>query len=425
MDIKNLKIRQLDISNFKNIWAISYELWDYVVVWGKNWNWKSSFVQSVFAAINSNKFLWVSHASLVKSGEDKATIYTNIVWDGWDIDITREFKKGTAKNPWGSTTLTATKNWKKISQAELDTLMKAISLDPMKLWELSIAKQMELIQETTWLDTSEIDKKIADQIEDRKEANALKKRMVAVYEQAIQWWVPKEVEEADIKWLLEWDSEYNKLDAKLQEFRNAKAEITQLEERLKRANELKDSLAKEWKELKASLVQKYWTREELQESIENISENNKKADDYKDYLKAKKDKEEAEKEAEKEESELKHLREAKQIQISESNLPEYMEISWDTWIMVDGTEYKLLNTARKIEVWIDLVLLSETPLKVIRIENWGEFDTDTLELIKEKVLKHWFQVIIERPMIDKFDEIVISDGELIEWEELKAIINKQ
>jgi len=93
--------------------------------------------------------------------------------------------------------------------------------------------------------------------------------------------------------------------------------------------------------------------------------------------------------------------------------------------MVDWIEYKLLNTAKKIEVAIDLVLISWSPLRMIRIENGGELDTKTLSAIKSKIIENNFQIFLERPIIDKYDSIIINDWELLDWVEKDNFINNQ
>jgi hypothetical protein len=94
-----------------------------------------------------------------------------------------------------------------------------------------------------------------------------------------------------------------------------------------------------------------------------------------------------------------------------------MELSEELWIIVDWIEYKLLNTARKIEVAIDLVLISWSPLRLIRIEQGWELDVKTLEKVKQKILDNNFQIFLERPILDKFDTIIINDWELVEDKE--------
>ncbi|MHA1379624.1 MAG: hypothetical protein ACTSRG_14720 [Candidatus Helarchaeota archaeon] len=101
-------------------------------------------------------------------------------------------------------------------------------------------------------------------------------------------------------------------------------------------------------------------------------------------------------------------------------MPDYMEVSEVYGVMVDGIEYKQLNTARKIEVAIDLVLISESPLRVLNIEEGGELDFNTLSEIQDKVLKAGFQIFIQRAKIDAFDTIIINEGELVEDEQEKA-----
>jgi hypothetical protein len=90
-----------------------------------------------------------------------------------------------------------------------------------------------------------------------------------------------------------------------------------------------------------------------------------------------------------------------------------MEIDEEKWILIDWREFKLLNTSKQIEVWIDIVKIMWTPLKCIRIENWWELDIKTLKTIIEKIKEKDFQIFIERPHIDEYDNIIIQNGEIL------------
>lgn len=62
---------------------------------------------------------------------------------------------------------------------------------------------------------------------------------------------------------------------------------------------------------------------------------------------------------------------------------------------------------------------------MIRIENGGELDVKTIQAITPKILENNFQIFLERPVIDKFDSIIISDGELLEGKAKEDFISKQ
>lgn len=438
--IKNLKVNYIDIQNFKNIDYITTELSDWNVVGGYNGNGKSSFLDAILTAIQSNKFYGkgaVTPASLVQKWENKATIKLLIKWEETEITIERIFKAGTPKKPAWSTELVAEMNGKKISQASLDELLNALTLDPLKLGSLTQTEQIQEIKKTVWLDTDQIDKQIKDQEESRKEARSYKDRATAVFDELTASGVPEETKEASLEKLFEAKNEYmniwtlqNNKERKLDQYKSKKSEIEELEKKLEQAKQDLETIKEEWKQIEESikskeseLNEKYGSLENIDKQIEEVEETNKKAQAYNKYLEAKKSKDEAQASFKEEEEKLEQLRKDRTEIIASSNLPEYMSISDDFGILVDGIEYKLLNTARKIEVAIDLVLISGSPLRMIRIENGWELDVKTLEKIKDKILDNNFQIFIERPTIDKFDSIIISDWEIVDDKE--DFINNQ
>ena len=412
--VKNLKIHAIDIQDFKNIESINTELGDWNVIGGFNWGWKSSFVEAILTAVQWNKFYgnWaVSPASLVKTGEDKAIIRLIVKWEEIEIQLEREFKKGTTKKPAGTTNLIATMNGESISQKSLDALMGHLTLDPMSLSRMTTTEQIKSIKETIWLDTSQIDKEVKDMEEFTKESRAYAKKTQSIYEDIVWAGVPQQVEVKSVSELVKKRDRVSLKEKKLQELWNKKTEITQLEEKLAQAKIDLESIKKEWGEL-YSETKDFGTVAEIDEEINSLETQNKSNEKYERYLEDKKKRDEAQEQLEKDSKKLSELRTKRTEIIAKSNIPKYMTISDEEWILVDGVEYKLLNTAKKIEVAIDLVLISGSPLRMIRIEQWWELDTKTLEAIKTKILENGFQIFIERPIIDKYDSIVISDGEI-------------
>lgn len=419
--VKNLKIKYIDITDFKNIDSINTDFADWNVIGGYNANGKSSLVEAILTAIQGQKFYgnWaVTPASLVKSWEDRAVISLIIGWDETEILIQREFRTGNTKNPAGKTELSASINGEKIDQRSLDSLLTSLTIDPLKLWNLSISEQIKEIKNTIGLDTTEIDKKIKDQETYTSESRAYKKTCDTLYEAIVSSGIPKRVEKNSVSSLIEERDIVESKERKLQEYRNQEIEIARIEEMLEKAKTKLEQIKQEWSELhKICKERNLWTIEEINQKIQNIEEENKQEEKYNRYIEAKKKRDEAEEEFEKDEKILAELRSERTKIIASSNIPEYMEISGELWILVDWIEYKLLNTARKIEVAIDLVLISGSPLRMIRIEQGGELDVKTLEKVKEKILQNNFQIFIERPIIDKFDSIIISDWEIVEDKE--------
>lgn len=438
-EIKNLKINYIDIQNFKNIDGISTELYDWNIVWWFNANWKSSFIEAILVAIKGQKFLWTTPASLVKHWENKAEISLKMSWDDTEIIIERILKAWTAKKPAGDNKLIATINWEKISQKSLDTLLNALTLDPLKLWTLSTTEQIKEIKKTTWLNTDEIDQEIEDQEIDRKESRSDKEKTEAIYESSIESWIPEKIEEVNLndllkiqKWFIELSKKDSTLEEKKEDYQAKKIRADELAKELFLAKEAVEKSKKEWMDYRDELnkekdtfVQINWTEEKNEKDLKNTQETNEKASKYKKYIQLKQEKDDNRKYFDKSEEKLEELRAKRTKIIANSDLPKYMKIDEDYGILVDDIEYKLLNTARKIEVGIDLVLISWSPLKMIRIENWGELDVKTIKSIKDKIIDNWFQLLLERPVIDKYDTIIISDWELLDWEEKEDFINNQ
>lgn len=440
--VKNIKVAYIDIENFKNIEGISTELSDINIIGWYNGNWKSSFVEAILTAIQSNKMYgkWaVSPASLVKKWENSATIRILLKGEEQEIVVQRIFTTGTKSKPEGKVELEASIDGHKITQADLDALLNTMTLDPLKISTLSDAEQIKMIKETVWLDTSELDREIMLAEEERKLEKKWRDDRKSIYESFTKSGVPKKVEIVDAEKILRAQREYQELATKKATLQNKRVQLEEvdmdIETAKKRLAELeakKESitasgkeLAAEIKTIKASLDEKYVSEEELELQLASINETNANARKFEEYEKAKKLYNEAEESVEQTEKEVAALRSKRTKAIAESNLPKYMEIDEVRGILVDGQPYKLLNTARKIEVWIDLVMISWSPLRMIRIENGGELDVKTIQAITPKILENNFQIFLERPVIDKFDSIIISDGELLEGKAKEDFISKQ
>ena len=422
-DIKNLKVIGMDIDSFKKIDYANTDFWEYNIISWPNWYWKSSLIDWIVAAILSNKYFWVWASSLVKHWKNKATITLLIRWENKEITIKRTFKRGSGKKPLWTTKLEAEMDWEKMSQEDLNNLFWMLTLDPIKLWTLAISKQIKLIKDTVKLDTSEIDLKIENAVESRKESKRGKSDAISVYEEfTIN--LPKKTQKVSMSELLEAKDEFSYLDRMIEDKKDLLDERKSIKNKIEELQEVLNKINSDWKALnekisikEEKLEKKYWSRDDLEEKISNADEINKEAIRYEEFIKAKKHKEDCEEDVEKCEKEVEEARAERFEMLKDCWLPGYMEINDDYWILVDWTEYSQLNTARKIEVWIDLVLLSETPLKMIRIENGWELDIKTLKTVKEKVIEAWFQIFIEKPITHSFDTIVLNEEwEVEEWE---------
>jgi len=428
-----LKVKAIDIQNIKNIDYINTTFSDWVVVGGKNAQGKTSFIDSIFLALKGTMLYWTGTepTKIIKHWEDKAVISLILRGEEREIIINRTFKKG--KN-WGSSKLEAFfENGAKIWQDQLKDLINVLTIDPLKLDKMNLPDSIKEVQNITGLDTSEIDKKLADSEEERKYEKQALAKLIALVDESTKFWVPEKVESVNINDLLVTQKGFNELAKKqdilkdkIEDFKKAKLAVEYFELELQKSKEAMETTKTDGINFKETLkdeTEKFildnWTEEHNTESLNNTQETNEKAKAYIDYIKQVKEREDVKKGVDLCENEVLKLRNQKIKMIKASKMPNYMEISETYGILVDGIEYKQLNTARKIEVAIDLVLISWSPLRVLNIEEGGELDFNTLSKIQDKVLDAGFQIFIQRAKIDAFDTIIISEGELIEDEQEK------
>lgn len=428
-----LKVKAIDIQNIKNIDYINTTLSDWVVVGGNNANGKTSFVDSIFLALKGTMLYWTGTepARVIKHWENKAVISLILRGEEREITITRTFKKG--KNGGTSKLEAFFEDGEKISQDQLKELINVLTIDPLALDKLNIPNSIKEVQNITWLDTKEIDKKITLSEEERKFEKQGLIKLNSLVEESTKAGKPEKAETVNVNDLLTTQQGFNNLSKKqdiLQDkkddLKKLKSNVEYFEAELEKSKKAVDTAKEEGKLYRDSLkdetdkfILDNWTEEHNTEQLNNTQETNEKAKIYTDYIKQIKDRDEAKKSVNSCEDELQTLRDEKLEMIKGSKMPNYMEVSETYGIMVDGIEYKQLNTARKIEVAIDLVLISGSPLRVLNIEEGGELDFNTLSKIQDKVLEAGFQIFIQRAKIDAFDTIIINEGELIEDEQEK------
>lgn len=428
---KDLKIKAIDIQNIKNIDYINTTFSDWVVVEGENANWKTSLVDSIFLALKWPTLYWIGTepVKIIKHWEKKAVISIIVKWKEKEFTVKRTFKKWNEKKPWWTQSFEAYfDDGTKISQKELSELINVLTIDPLKLDKMNIPDSIKEVQKITWLDTSEINQEIEKAEEERKFEKQWLIKINSLIDSYSESWIPEKAKKVNVNELLKVQEWFKKLSEKKQEFKSKKEKYLEIkdkvekyEEELRLMKENRDKLKEDATIFKTDLkveiqwfTEKNWTEEDNNTNLLNVQWINEKADKYEEYQKQINDRKTVEKWIEKCEDEVEKLRYKKLKMIKWSNMPDYMEVSETYGIMVDWTEYKQLNTARKIEVAIDLVLISWSPLRVLNIEEWWELDIKTLSKIQDKILEKWFQIFIQRAKIDEFNTIIVKQWEIID-----------
>lgn len=431
-----LKVKAIDIQNIKNIDYINTTFSDWVVVNWKNANGKTSFIDSIFLALKWSSLYWMGTepARIIKHGENKAVISLILRGEEKEITVERTFWKPTKSKPAGTNKLEAYfEDGSKVSQDQLKQLINVLTVDPLALDKLNVPDSIKEVQAITWLDTSEIDKEITKAEEERKFEKQELSKLVALVDESTKLGVPEEIKSVNINELLEVQEKFNGvrknkdiLEEKKEIFKKAKHNVQYFEEQLAQAKKEMEEAKIDGKNFKESIeqaefviVEEHGTEEANTEALKNAQETNEKASTYTNYLKQVKDRDEVKKWVDSCEKEVQALRDKKIEMIKASKMPDYMEVSQMYGVLVDGIEYKQLNTARKIEVAIDLVLISGSPLRVLNIEEGGELDFNTLSKVQDKVLEAGFQIFIQRAKVDEFGTVIINEGELVEDEEEK------
>ena len=256
--LEGLKVKSIDIQNIRNISYINETFSDFVIVWGNNAQGKSSFIDSIFLAIQWSKFADTTNAKVIKHWEDKAEISLLLEWEETKIFLYRKFSKWTAKNPAWTSTIEMSINWeegKKLSQKQLDSLINILTIDPLGIEKIIdskwIPESIRMIQVMTWLDLTEINKEIKSIEEEQKEANW--------YLKTIQWavesyWFSQKIEKVDINELLKISEEFSGNELKgfevsriWQNFQSKKAEVEELKVKLLKAEWELETLRSDWK----------------------------------------------------------------------------------------------------------------------------------------------------------------------------------
>lgn len=432
-DLTGLKVKNIDIQNIKNIDYLNYTFSDWVVIGGRNQSWKSSLVDSIFGAIMSHKFFWTSPTKIVKEWENKAIITMQLHNKDTEITIERTFKKWTDWNPRWTSKLLAyfwnnPKDW--LKQTGLDRLVNILTIDPLRLQNLNIPDQIKEIQGITWLDTTKIDEELRVLEDERLNVGRWKKEQDANYELVTKMWIPDKVGKVDINEVLEVLNKYEAVNIHKAEFERRLSEKERLEKQMEELQKTLDKVIELWwtaynlyESENDKLEKESWTEEENKTKLQNAQEINQKADLYNNFIEAKKNKKMYADDYEKCDFDVK-LKQKERVEfIKTSKMPAYMTIDAKLWVLIDWVEYKQLNTARKLQVAIDLNIISESPLKVIRIEEGWELDINALKTIQEEIVAQWYQIFIERATVDEYDIIIMDEGELIDddWEIFKRI----
>jgi DNA repair exonuclease SbcCD ATPase subunit len=208
--------------------------------------------------------------------------------------------------------------------------------------------------------------------------------------------------------------EIKELQEKINKFKNSNEEIKNnmevLELEINKTPILKyqpDSVVGEPKLIETQSIDK---------QITEASEINKKAQDYQNYLTKKQEKEQAEQEYKTMTQSIETLRKSKDKALNDLQLPvENLKITEDA-VLFENTNYDMLSTSQKIELYCSLKLSRDPELKLMLINSGSEFDDENLEKMEKWGIANGILVMITivRASYSSGDIIRIEEGEIKE-----------
>lgn len=433
---KGLKIIRLEAENVKKIKAIEITPdGSTIVISGKNEQGKSSVLDSIWFALGG-KAATKGLKKPIRDGEEKAHVTVDLgdiivkrTWTANDKSyLTIENKDGfSMKSP----------------QAVLDSLIGNLSFDPLAFSNMDDKEQKEILLDLVdiGIDLEEWEKDRTEAYEERTGVNRKVKELegqLAGLPEPDKDAPTEEVSAADIM------SEITKAqkvktenDAKRTLLNTKRTEIGVLDERLvagdkaiaelmtrlEQCEALKATIKEEIKGHRTELLtlNKECTAlvdpdmDAFQKNLENIEETNKTVRENQKRVDAQKSLDNAKKESQTLTDELTGMDKDKSDAIEKAEFPiEHLGFD-ETGVTYKDIPFGQCSAAERLRVSLSIAIAINPKLRVLRITDGSLLDKANLNIIKEMVKEHDYQLWLEQVM-DNPDgaSVYIEDGEIKE-----------
>lgn len=414
-----MKVKNLKITDLRNIEIFEGELGDWNVIGGKNGSGKSTVIDAIFGAIKGKTYFDSEPFRLVKHDKEKAVI--NLVLEGKnrEIIINRTFSAPTEAEPKGYDTLRIVDtSGEKLGQKELNAFFSSFTIDPLHIARQKPKEQIDTIKEIAGIDTSEIENKALETYDKRTIENRELARLKGVITEYAGVEEVKEVSVSELIAERDKKQEENKeidniefsLNTKQTEIKDLDAEIEGLEAKILQLKEEREESIEIMKAIEKDFKTKQ--KHDLQEITDKINKSeeiNEKARKFKlkqENLKKYQDQENICNDLDKL---YKDQLQAREDLIKNSNLPDYISFDKTAGVLVNNIPFSQLNTAEQIKIAIQLGAILTPELKILHIKDGSLLDEDTLKIVKEVVEAHDYQVLIERVWEEKLDTIIMRE----------------
>lgn len=404
------KIKHMHVQRLRNVLDVAFDFDDTLVkVSGNNGAGKSTIIDAIFLAIVGKTYIgkWRSIESLITLWQTTSEIDLTLEGNGKKLKITRKITdKGNMSLEIRSS------EWEKLQQKDLDLLLSEFTIDPLEFTRKTKKEQYETIKLITWVDTTEIDEKIAIQEEITKQARAIKTEYQKTLDNA---WKPEKVDPVSTEELANKKTEINEYNTAVwrvkekitywqQKIEWIKEEILKLQNMLKEEEDMLET-----NEEALSILGETRDLSEINQMIASADEINKKAMERQRYCQLTQEAQQKEVELQKQADKLEELRMSKNEMIKNANMPiPWMKFNENDWVIINNILFDQYSSAEQLKMACKIATSVNPTLKVIYIKDGSLLDSNSMKEMEEFAEKEQYQIFIER-VWEEADTIIMRD----------------
>lgn len=420
------KVRTLRVQKLRNVIDVSFDFDEHLVkISWENWAGKSTIVDAIFLAIKGKTYLGRGReaSNLITKWQDESKIEVTLESNEKKLTITRKIDEK------GKVTLDiVSSDWGKLYQADLDVLLSEFTIDPLEFTRKSSKEQYEIVKELSWVDTTEVDAQIQEQEKKTQEVRAIHR--------AKQWavkdfWPRENVETMSASEILDESTKYhnhlthingleNKVESCEKRLESIDDDIAEYEEKIRQLKEEKKQTNQEYMDAQGKLAEVDMSKEETQAQISelkerqaNIEENNKKAEEYKMYVRLLDERKQSEDTLKENEKALDDLRDTRKQLIEWANMPiEWLAFDEKEGVLIDWLPLDQLSSAQQLVLACRIATTQNPNMKVIYIKDGSLLDSNSMELITKLANDEDYQIFVER-VGEEADSIIMRDWDAL------------
>jgi DNA repair exonuclease SbcCD ATPase subunit len=405
-----MKIFKLKAENIKRIKAVEINTdgKNFIEITGKNGQGKSSVLDSIAYVLGGKSLI---PERPIRDGETYGMIEVTID----DFIVRRLFNQD------GSSTLKITNKdgfVKTSPQQWLDSIIGTLSFDPLAFTMLEPKKRVEMFKKLAGIDTTELDKHYQELYAKRHETGILVKRAEGAVESLKEFSEPVQVPDISELQRQRDEAQGNNAfianrEAQLVRLNNDRAEtsrkIYELQELLKLIDQKKSEIQAELDQISyVDLVPA------LTKQINEVQELVVKKAKHDSFIKAVKEFDQISTTHLSISEEIREITLEKQKIIESAKLPVQGLTLNDSELYYNGIPFEQLSQAEQLKVSMAMAIAENPQLKIARITDGSLLDSQSMQVLKEMIEAHDFQLFIETVSDENPENgaLYIYDGEI-------------